>query len=177
MTQPVPACPRPLTQLKASGLGVSWCGTWLQCPACFTVLDSVVPLLQVLCVAPVFRFVDRTRIVFIVCFASLCRVSQSRHRWCQLQARLRRHSGWRTLWTGAPCALCEAKQPPWPPLSCKAKKVSRHYQMFPRGCVCGCGCVCTHACVRKTFPDETQSHRVTREQIHVHKEFLQHAVY
>lgn len=42
-----PACPRPLTQLKASGLGVSWCGIWLQSPAYFTVLDSVVPLLQV----------------------------------------------------------------------------------------------------------------------------------
>lgn len=63
--QHVPACPHPLTQLKASGLGVSWCGIWLQSPAYFTVLDSVVPLLQVPRVGPVFRFVDCTR---ITCF-------------------------------------------------------------------------------------------------------------
>ena len=44
-----------------------------------------------------------------------CRVSQSRYCWCQLQPRLHRHSRWRTLWTGAPYALCDAKQPPWPP--------------------------------------------------------------
>lgn len=134
VTQPVPACPRPLTQLKASGLGVSWCGTWLQSPACFTVLDSVVPLLQVPCVAPVFRFMDHTRIIFIVCFASLCRVSQSGHCWCQLQPRLRRHSGWRTLWTGAPCALCEAKQPPWPsPTGCREQPLLAGWQPQPLG--------------------------------------------
>ena len=43
-------------------------------------------------------------------------------------------TGWRTLWTGAPCALCEAKQPPWPPpTGCWEQPLLAGWQPRPLG--------------------------------------------